>query len=52
MQNGKGSKPRPIKNYLDYIDNWSSIEWGNSNTCKKSKKTPKSQVVTKKSNKT
>jgi len=25
--NGKGSKPRPIKNIKNYISNWEDINW-------------------------
>lgn len=25
--NGKGSKPRPIKNIKNYISNWEQINW-------------------------
>jgi hypothetical protein len=25
--NGKGSKPRPIKNIKNYISNWEEINW-------------------------
>ena len=27
MQNGKGSKPRPIKNLKEYLSNFDSINW-------------------------
>ena len=27
MQNGKGSKPRPINKWKEYQDNWDSIDW-------------------------
>ncbi len=27
MQNGKGSKPRPIKDIKGYISNWDTIDW-------------------------
>ena len=27
MQNGKGSKPRPILNPKQYCDNWDQINW-------------------------
>lgn len=27
MQNGKGSKPRPINNLKEYYDNWDNIDW-------------------------
>ena len=28
MQNGKGSKPRPIKNLTSYLNNFDNIDWG------------------------
>lgn len=31
MQNGKGSKPRPISDYNKFIQNWEEINW-DSNT--------------------
>ena len=27
MQNGKGSKPRPLSNYANYVSNWDEIAW-------------------------
>jgi hypothetical protein len=27
MQNGKGSKPRPIKDIKTYLNNWEDINW-------------------------
>lgn len=27
MQNGKGSKPRPIASYANYVSNWEEIAW-------------------------
>lgn len=42
MQNGKGSKRRPMKISQDeYISNWDDIDWGSKSkkTTKKSKKT-------------
>lgn len=27
MQNGKGSKPRPLSSYAKYADNWDEISW-------------------------
>jgi hypothetical protein len=27
MQNGKGSKPRPIKNIDEFNKNWDQINW-------------------------
>ena len=33
--NGKGSKPRPIKNRKQFISNWDKINWGKS--CSSSK---------------
>lgn len=39
MQNGKGSKPRPIKNFSKFSDNWDEINWNN----KKPKKNEKSK---------
>lgn len=36
MQNGKGSKPRPIKNLKNYLTNYDSINWSKkteNNTC-------------------
>lgn len=40
MQNGKGSKPRPIKNWNKYLNNFDSIDWSkkSENTACKSKK--------------
>jgi hypothetical protein len=35
MQNGKGSKPRPIKNISKYLSNFDEIKW-----TKKSEKSP------------
>lgn len=43
MQNGKGSKRRPMQIPQDeYISNWDEIDWGphSKRTSKKSKKTP------------
>ena len=34
--NGKGSKPRPIKNIKKYISNWEQINWS---------KTPKKRYI-------
>jgi hypothetical protein len=31
VQNGKGSKPRPIKNHKKYIENWDAINWSKPN---------------------
>ena len=39
MQNGKGSKPGPIKNFSKFADNWDEINWSN----KKPKKNEKSK---------
>jgi hypothetical protein len=39
MQNGKGSKPRPIKNFDQFSNNWEQINWNN----KKPKKNEKSK---------
>ncbi len=39
MQNGKGSKPRPIKNFDQFSNNWEQINWSN----KKPKKNEKSK---------
>jgi hypothetical protein len=39
MQNGKGSKPRPIKSVEDFNKNWDDIDWG-----KKSKNNGKKSV--------
>lgn len=27
MQNGKGDKPRPIKNISQFVENWDEINW-------------------------
>lgn len=27
VSNGKGSKPRPIKNLKQYVDNFDAIDW-------------------------
>jgi len=27
MQNGKGDKPRPIKNFKQFLSNWDEINW-------------------------
>ena len=27
VNNGKGDKPRPVKNIKQYIENWDKIEW-------------------------
>ena len=27
MQNGKGDKPRPIKNRKQFLSNWDEIDW-------------------------
>jgi len=37
MQNGKGDKPRPIKNISQFVENWDEINW----SVKKSSKTSK-----------
>ncbi len=39
MQNGKGSKPRPIKDFDRFSNNWERINWSN----KKPKKNEKSK---------
>lgn len=39
MQNGKGSKPRPIKNFDEFSNNWEQINWNN----KKAKRNEKSK---------
>jgi hypothetical protein len=31
MQNGKGSKPRPIKNISSYLSNFEEIDWNKKN---------------------
>jgi hypothetical protein len=31
MQNGKGSKPRPIKDLDSYLSNYDSIDWSKKN---------------------
>lgn len=31
MQNGKGSKPRPIKNVNTYLSNFDEINWSKKN---------------------
>ncbi len=37
MQNGKGDKPRPIKDINQYCNNWDEIDWGSKTTKIKSK---------------
>ena len=34
MQNGKGSKPRPIKDINIYINNWNQINWSKKSKVK------------------
>lgn len=38
MQNGKGSKPRPIKNFSKFSDNWDEINWNNKKPKKNEKR--------------
>lgn len=42
MQNGKGDKPRPIKNISQFVENWDEINWSTKKLPKPSKhsKTP------------
>jgi ribonuclease HI len=44
--NGKGSKPRPIKNINKYISNWEQINWSKN----EEKKPPKNMDAVCKSN--
>lgn len=36
MQNGKGDKVRPVKNYKDFLNRWDDIDWGRSKKTEKS----------------
>jgi len=31
VQNGKGSKKRPVRDLKKYIENWDSINWSTTN---------------------
>jgi hypothetical protein len=37
MQNGKGSKPRPINDFKKFQNNWDDINWNASNNKNKKK---------------
>jgi len=32
VDNGKGSKPRPVKNVDEFINNWDAINWSRKET--------------------
>lgn len=39
--NGKGSKPRPIKNIKNFISNWEQINWKKNSTSQSLGQKPK-----------